>query len=294
MGSAVQQINIPDQFVDFRPRRYAYVLLNSKRKPMEVRFDGTLITVPPVHEVGSRSDTDSRGTPIPGSRVIEDVYVPVPEISDEVLVFDARRAVVHILGLQIAAEGGGHVATSPHAHAGLSLLPRHPDPELWRGAAASGEHRAFLKQVEIAQQNVDAFETGNAKRKSMELSPTPPNRDYYAAVELLNQYAELVKADVAAVMAPHQEDALEAELELEAMVRAKAIELATKAAPDSADTQAALVKDLLTNPKVRQLVQKDFRIRRRGHMQPTPSELAQAAEEGTRIDSDEDGAGTGE
>src|SRR5687768_17420460 len=117
----VEPSTVPPQLISFKPPRRAFTVLNSRDKAVSPMFGGNILTVPPVHEVGPYSDTDADGDPIPGTRVIEDLFVFDPNLNDEVQILDAQRCVIHILGLQKGGDGNITVAASPYAVGGLSL-----------------------------------------------------------------------------------------------------------------------------------------------------------------------------
>lgn len=275
---------VPPQLVNFRAPRRAFVLHNARPKPKEIKYVGNRMTVPPIHEIGLHSDTDADGDPIPGTYVVEDIYVPVPEFADEMLVFDAARAVSHILGLVPGSDGTAAVAAGSYALNGLSLLPRHATKEVWKAVAHAGSDRVFLSDVEAARYEILSFDSANAKRKATAMEPMPPTVAYSRAIALLRKYEERIQNQVGADLAPHEADILEDEIELDLIVKRKAEELAAKYAGDDAEKKVELLKTLLEDPRVRALAQKQYRIRKRGHQEASAEQIRAAAETGSAIE----------
>lgn len=276
------------QFVTFKAERKSYVLHNAKKRPSEVMFSGNLFTIPAVNVIGPYAETDADGDKIPGTRVVEDIYDWIPEWEEEVLTLDATKTVRHVLGIARSSDGKVAEATSRYALGGLSLLPRHPTKALWHGVAEGGAGRAFLIEVDNAQTLIQSIDEKNAKRKAAGMEPVHGGREYNQAVALLAEYAKLTQSEAREITAPHEdaralEDGFE-ELELDAFVKAKAMELASKAAEGRAVDKVALATELLNDPAVRVKLQKLFKINRRGHMPASDEALNAAAAAGKSMD----------
>lgn len=285
------------QIVSFAPQKRAFVFHNAKSKPVETMFVGTMITIPAVNVVDTRrfldgrsyAETDADGDPIPGTRIIEDIFTFVPELGDEILTFDAAKAVAHILGVRKdpRADVSAAVASSKFALGGLSLLPRHPSKEIWMAVAREGEKRAFVASVESAQYLIDSIDQKNAKRREAGMEPASGGRDYDRAKFLVDQYNALTRREVEEFVAPHHGPAIEEDLELEAHVKAKAMELAERVTVGKDIDKLALAQELLSDPKIRKKLEKTYKIRKRGHVAAEQEELDKAIEEGRKLAEDE-------
>jgi hypothetical protein len=272
---------IDPQIVSFTNPRRSFVLHNAKRKRVEVMYAGNMMTLPAVDEVHARKAAkDADGTSIPGTYVVEDDYVFVPEFGDEVLLFDAAKAVAHILGLRRGPDGKFTEASSPFAVGGISLLPRTPTKEQWAAVAADGEKRAWLTEVKNAQQLIQDVDEKNAKRKAAGMEAVHGGRDWDRARALISEYNTLLQQDARKEisLSPVAADSLDDEVELAAIVRAKAIELSQSAGSGlDLEKQKQLFNELLDNPKIRQWAQKEMSFRRRGHLPIKDKDLEAAA-----------------
>lgn len=276
-------VAVPPQLVSFRQPRRSYTVHNAKAVQAEPLFWGQKMIIPPAHEVSPHSDVDIDGDPIPGTYVVEDMFTPIPEIGDEVLTFDATQAVKHILGLQPGSDGTAAIATSPYALSGLSLLPRHASKELWKAVALAGEKRAFVATVERAREYVRGVDEANGKRKAAGVEPIPVGAEYDWARATIDEYNKLVRSSRPTTMSPVAQDALEDEIELDAIARAKADEIATRISAERGIDKLQLLKSLLDDPKVRQLAQKEYQIRKRGNLPVNASKLSKAAADGKTV-----------
>lgn len=266
--------NLAPQFVNIKQEPRSFVFLNSKAKPCEVMCNGNLMTVPPRNTVGPHSDTDSEGVPIPGTYVFQDRFAFNPVTGEEDLIFDAKFAARLILGIQPGP--GGAVASSRYAQGGLSLLPRHCDPEVWKAAAEAGEARSYAVELDNARNLLLEFEDRTAKARAASLAPPPLTRDYQRARFLVEKAEELEKKEIEAEVSPHLEDAVDAEIEILAIARAKAMVLVEKAAAGKNIDKMALLNELLNEPALRVAAQKEWSIRRRGHL-PVQKEMLEVA-----------------
>lgn len=267
---------VPPQLISFKAPRRSFTVLNSGPKPKSPMFVGNILTVPPVNEVGPHTDTDADGDTIPGSRVIEDYYVYDADLQEEILVFDAVRATCHVLGLQPGSDGEAAIATGPYALGGLSLLPRHAPKSQWKEIAAAGERRAFVAEVERAKTYMRSVDEVNAIRKANGLAPAVPDMfEWDRAQAVLAQFNALVKQET--VLAPHQMDELDDDLELEVRVKAAVMELAAKAAAGRTINKEALFDELMADSALRVKLQKRYQIRKRGEQEPSKAQLAAKA-----------------
>lgn len=279
-------VDVPPQLVEFHQPIRGFVIHNAREKPVDVFFGGTKMTIPAVHRVDpAHGETDADGEIIPGTFLVQDIYTDIPEIGDEVLTFDAARAVRHILGLSPGPDGSAALANSSYALAGLSLLPRHPPKETWKATAVAGEQRAFLASVERARDVIRGADELNAKRKAAGMEPVVMDIfELERSRSLINTYNDLVRKNVEVTMAPHAVDALTDDLELEAHLKARTMELANKVGEKRNVDKFELAKELLNDPDVRIKLQKEFKIRKRGNMPVEMGALDEAAKSGQRVD----------
>lgn len=276
-------IDAPSQLINLRQPPRSFTLHNARPYEAVTFFGGNRIVVPPVYVVGPDADEDADGEPIPGTRVVEDMFAFIPEIGDEIHVLDAVRAVRHILGIVPGGDGTAAIASSPFALGGLSLLPRHSTKAQWKAVAAAGEKRAFVAEVERARAHLRSVDEANAKRKAAERGPLPIGPEEERAAFLIQQYNEMVRQDLKTAMAPHQADELDEDLEMEAHVKAAALDLATKAAEGKSIDKTKLAEELLNDPAVRRKLQKTYHIKKRGHAPINAANLDAAAAAGQTV-----------
>jgi hypothetical protein len=290
MSSTIVQpvaVNVVPQLIQFKAPKRHFILLNSRKREIETLFWGTKLVIPPVHVVDpyGHSAFDADGDAIPGSYLVEDIYTLIPETGEEILTFDATRAVIHILGLTPGPDGYANQATSPHATRGLSLLPSRPTKDVWKAMAEGGADRAFLADVQTAFNYMDEIEQKNLKRKDAGLAPvTPAGFEYERHRRMIEQYQGLVKSQVADELAPHEEDALMEEIELETITKALAQGLVDKVAEGRDIDKMQLFEQLMSDPKVRKLAEKKWKIRKRGSNPVSDAELEKAIESGQKLE----------
>jgi len=288
MSTTPISVPVPDslapQMVSFRVPRFSFTLHNARKKPLDRKFDSNLFTIPAVNETGPRADTDADGDLIPGTCVIEDIYVPV-EGGGEEMILSSVKAVQYILGIKPGDSEDKAVLTSRAAIGGLSLLPRHSTKEQWKEVAENGANRAFLVEVDNARIYINTFDENNAKRGTIGVGQLAPDFDYRKAITLMNEYNKLMQNSVQETLAPHEADAKMEELELEANAKAIAMDLAERASEGKNIDKMKLFEQLVSDPKVLQAARKKgFRIRRKGHLEANADVLKQAAEMGKTVD----------
>lgn len=276
MSSPVQSpIQIPTQMMDFSPPINSYALLNRNPHPVDVYFVGRRMTLPAANEIHPKyPEKDADGDLIPGSFLVTDVYSYIQELDDNVLTFDAKRAVAHVLGLQRsnAKQTGPVAASSPYAQGGISLLPRNPTKEVWQAVAKDADERVFLKSIDRAYKTIAEYDEKNAKRVAAGMAAVPGGPDYNRAVFLVKQHTELQKHEVNEHLSPLSaavsEDLALEEIETQAWIEAEVMKIAKATAEKSNVDEHELAKRLLNNPAIIAKLRKDgFRIRKRGHME---------------------------
>lgn len=272
------------QVVTFKPEPLSFTIHNARRKWLEPMAMANLVSIPPVDVVGPHSDTDADGDPIPGTRVVSDIYEYLAELGDEILVFDSKKIVRHILGIQRTGDGKGAEAVGSYALSGVSLLPRHAPKSVWQPIAAAGEKRAFMAEVRNAKTTISDYDQANAKRKAAGMEPVSPGPDYDRARFLLEKYAELSRSEAEQFVAPHEDGALQTELELSAFTRAKAMELVEKATEGKNISKEELFNQLMGDADFRAKIAKVYSIRKRGHLPASEEQLKAAADAGLSVE----------
>ncbi len=254
---------------EFKYNPNQFVLHNATPKPVDLRWGGMQITIPPADKVCPQSTTfQEDGLPVPGTFVVQDGWAPdrdglLPEKGSPPN-WSAFNAVKNLLGIDPASGQANGVASQ----GGISFMPTNPTKEQYEKVVASGKARYDVSQVAWAQHQVSAFMERVQKAKAALAPLPPPDADYHKAVAIL-------KKQDAAVEALLQEPTNEAEqqMELLAFAKAKALELAEKVAKPGQD-KAALAKELAEDPEFLNELRKQgkFRIRKVGHLEDETQE----------------------
>lgn len=284
-NSLLVQPDLAREVISFKPPLRSFTLHNGAKKPKEVMFVGNLMTIPAINVVGPHADTDPiNGLPLPGTYVVEDIYSFDQESGDEKIFFDSARAVSHILGLVRSGDGHPARATSPFAIGGISLLPRHPDREMFALVARGGSELAFEREINSAREYIDSVDEKNSKRKANGMDPVPGGAEYARCVRLITKYEELQNQKLLPDLAPTQDavadEMIDEEMELQAIMKAKALKLVEKSATAVGGLTAAqkeqLFRDQMNDPEFRSIAQREYRFRKKGRM-PVKQELLDAA-----------------
>lgn len=279
---------IAPQLVTFKPPRRSFTIINGSEKDKDVGFAGNIFTIPGKHKVVAQSDTDEDGDKIPGTFVLEDVYVYSESLGAEFMVMNAERAVIHILGIQRRPDGSGSELTSNFAIKGLSLLPRHAPKSLWQEVAKAGEHRSFLSAVKSAQETISLYDLRNEQRRAAGNPAIPSNAEYRHCVHLLREFDRIVRTEAEEAVSPYVEEAeaekASAELEFQVFMKARVQELVDKAAEKHKIDKKALFDELMTDPETRKYAQTDWNFRRKGFDKIPEEELDRLAEEGLAVE----------
>lgn len=286
------------QLVNFAPVKKSHVMLNSRPVPMETMFGAHMMTVPPcnvVHgmradgtlEPWSKADLDADGDPIPGSYVIEDRYEWDPNQQAEVLVMDADRAVRLIFGIVRRPDGSASELSSKRALVGLSLIPRNQPKAVWQAVAREGEHRAFLASVVQAEYAVEAYKHRNELDRSAGLPSKPVGPELQHHLAVLKQFNALAAEESAAALAPFREieEAQTAadDLRFEVYLKTRIMSLAAEAAESQNLDKKKVFDGLMNDPEVRKHAQKEYRMRKKGHLPIPEEDLDAAAELGQNV-----------
>lgn len=285
---------ISPQLVTFKPPKRSFVIHNGRDKDRDVMFAGNIFTIPSRTKIDKlHSDLDADGDPIPGTFVLEDMYVYSQAMSADFCVLDAERAVVHILGIARMPDGSGSELTSSFALSGLSLIPRHAPKTVWREVASAGEHRAFLASARSAAELIEAYDAKNEKRRAVGMEAVPGGPDYQRAVYLLKEFNKLVKSEVMedasssyTEEAEIRSDAQRATnaLEMKVFLEARVQELVNKAAENHNIDKKALFKTMMADPEVRKYAQSEFNFRKKGFDKIPDEELDAMSEAGEEVE----------
>lgn len=240
----------------FKPNEYT--LHNAAPVPQTFRWAGLQFTLPPVDMVCEQSAIDFDGEKIPGSFVLVDTYSPdrdglIPDRSSPPnwLAFEAIR---NVLGVDPITK----VARGTAALLGISFLPQRPTKDLVAKVREDGRRRWLQSQTEWANYTVAAYEARVAAARAAGVAAAPPDRDYAKAVEILKK----AKGEVEPVV----EEAGDEEMEFLAFAKARALEMAGKAADGKNVDRGQLAEELLQDPKVRAYLGRKFQIRKRGYL----------------------------
>jgi len=281
-------VEIDAQLLPFERKIRRFVLHSARKNYTDAYFNGNKFTIPPVNVVGTLPCVPARdadGDPIPGTHVIEDKYLYIQALGDEIMILDAAKAVTLILGITRSPSGQVSQAASRYAIGGLSLLPENPTKELWKDVCARGEKRAFLVDVDNARYVIKAHDEENARRRRRGDNEIAGDKSVKNAERLLAEYDRLmgnvIKEEVEE--GPTGHDALANEMEMAAYVKLKISDLADSMAAKLGKTGAdkyKIFQTLMDDPEVRQFAEKDYKIRKRGHLPVSKEELAAAVAAG--------------
>lgn len=271
--------------LSFKPTIKRFGLHNATRKPKSPMYASNKITIPACNEIGPYPVLDADGHPIPGSRLVSDIYTFQEHLGAETLTMDAEKAIIHILGIKLDTAGEASQLTSSFAVSGISYLPLGLPKEVWKEIVADGEHRAFWAACAAAEYTIAAIDQANAIRKQRGDLPVPGGYEYEQAKNLLIERDRILRNEGehrAYVPGPVQEEAELANAAEEAAeraeIRAIVMKLAEKAAEKQAVDKTKLFDELLDDPAVYAYAQKERQMRIKGH-RPVKVEDLQAAVE---------------
>lgn len=246
-----------------------FTLHNAAPKPVVIRWAGLQFTLPPRDGVVKFSAKYEDGTPIPGTLVLQDSYSPdrdgrIPN-PDEPPNWSAFEAIRNVLGIDPSTKE----AISPFAKAGISFLPTNPTKDVVDNVVADGRRRYEEHRVEWAEQTVAGYLDAVQKAREANVPPPPDTRDYNIAREILAKYHKQEQ------LATLDDAASNDEAEMQAFIEAEAMTMAKRASKDKDIDETELARKLLENPVVRKNLQRNFRIRKVGHLDvPTGPEEA--------------------
>lgn len=261
MATAVAQY-VP-QFVK-KPNRFT--LHNATPEELTIRWAGLQFSIPPCNVVDPKhTAVDADGDPIPGTYVVSDGYAPLVDGSypkGGSYNWFAADVIQHALGIN--PDTG--VAEGPFAMKGISFLPTSPTKEMVKNLVAEGKQRYDAFLVEWAQYEVAAQQTQESLATRAGRQPVPPGKDYSKALLILKKFETLQARQVGMTEQQVEEDSMEESIEFKTFALAQALKLAEKAAAEQQVDKNKLAESLMEDPQVKKHLQKQYRIRKVGHL----------------------------
>jgi hypothetical protein len=249
-----------------------FILHNAAPKPVDIRWCGLQFTLPAVDQLGARAASFADGRVIPGTLVLSDAHCvtrdgefPPPDSPPNWSAFEAIRNVLGINPITRQAE-------SPHAQAGISFLPNSPSEDVFQAVKADGERRYQESLVAWANDVVHNQRVATEKAQQAGLAAPPAGSDYMKAITILERHRKTVEKDLN--LGRLEEASGDDELEILAIAKAKAMEMAEKNAVGKSIDKNKLAEEYMQDPQIRQhLMNVGYRIRKKGHADvPDPAE----------------------
>jgi len=245
----------------FKPEPRAYTLHNASPDSFDIRWGGLMFTVPGVNEVGPKPAVYDDGEPIPGTCVLVDASSYGPDGTVMRGNWRAEDAIRNVLGIDPET---GH-ATGMAARHGISFLPPKPSKQLVVKIREDGEKRWYESQVEWAEHETAAYQVAIERAKDAGALPPTPGKDYRRAVTILERHHKRIDAMFGKAEEVGEKISHDDEIEMEVWLKAKAIQLAEKAATDMEVDKTKVAEEMLADPKIRRHLQKQWSIRKRGY-----------------------------
>jgi hypothetical protein len=181
-------------------QRRRLILHNASPEPIELRYDGTLYSLPPKDvtklpdEFGSEiyCGYDKDGDPIPGTvGVIDSTMVRGADYeSIQSHAIDAELAVSHMLGV-----GKDGSCNGIYAQMGVSFIPDGSSKEEIQEIIKAGERRAVKFRLKNALHVVAVFERGNERRKQNGLEALTTDPSYRRALRDIDAARKMEEED---------------------------------------------------------------------------------------------------
>lgn len=243
----------------FQPR--TFTLHNASTEKYTIRWGGLTFTLPPVDKVGPKAAHYADGRPIPGTCVLADSATFNADGTIGRNNWRAEDAIRNVLGIN--PDTGE--ALGPAAKAGISFLPDDPTEEMVREVREDGERRWNAHLIGWAEKEVATFKVAIERSKDAGAAPPTPDASYRRAVHIIERYHR----DLGAKFGLPAEEVVEKathedEIEMEVYLKAKAIQMAERAAAEMEVDKAKVAEDLLQDPKIRKHLQRLYRIRKIG------------------------------
>lgn len=262
---------IPQELRDFTREPRTYILASAWPEPLDVKFTGTIITLPGDNhfDPDGRSGLFADGSPIPASRVLTDEFGFNEVTGEEGYAFNAKAAIEHILGLTKGPDGR-MVCLSNFAQKGVFYVPKNCTREHFETLLAAARERAHAAEVRNAYAEVAAHDAANAKRRlngDNALAGGPEIDRARRIIERANAArgaaAETERAE-AALMA----ESSEASIEFTAHLHAVALQLAEKTAQQTGVDKTKLFEMLIRDPEVKAYARKrKIKVQVNGYLQ---------------------------
>jgi hypothetical protein len=240
-----------------------YGLYNPSEQYIDLQWGGRSMRLPGCRDI-SRDPCKFQEdeSDVPGTLIIKDGYtqgldglIPKPGSAFN---WKASDAIRNMLGIDI--ETG--IAHSTKAGRGITFVPPVIDKNTFESIKQDAERRFASHQVAWAEAEVRAYEEALDKAKRAGVSAPPPDSGYNQAVVILSEHRNRTLSQVAQVdEVISQQDAEEI-----AGMEALALEMAQQAAEGKNIDEKKLAADLLKKPAIRKHLQKEYSIRKRGHL----------------------------
>lgn len=236
----------------FKVVKQQYILHNARPEEIVAKWASRTFTIPGVDSIGTSPALYGNGQPIPGTLILEDGYtldkdghVPVGGPPNWI----ASEAIRNLLGV----DPDTGAALGDLAKGGVSFLPADADRETVEMVRQDGERRYRQSLEEWARETIGAYEVAHEKAKAAGVDPKPFGKDYGVATKILR--GDQPKEKVVDLAGDIDDD-----LAFMAFAKAKALELAQKAAANTNVNREELAEELLKDPNVREHLKKKFRI----------------------------------
>lgn len=242
-----------------------YGLYNPDVKFHDLMWGGKSIRIPGCHEVATEPCTfNDNDEPVPGTVIIKDSYAPLAgegrtPLPGSAFNWKAADAIRNVLGIDIDT-GQAH---STKAARGITFLPPVVDRDTFEAVKQDAERRFAESEVQWALDEVRGYEEALDKSKRAGVSAPPPDSGYNRAVVILAEHRKRTLGEAAR----SDEVISEADAEEIAGIEALAMEMAERAAKDKEVDTKKLASELMKKPEVRKHLQREYSIRKRGHVE---------------------------
>lgn len=240
-----------------------YGLYNPAEEYLDLTWGGKSMRLPGCRDVSRAPCKFDDGQDIPGTLIIKDSYTAgldglIPKVGSS-FNWKASAAIRNMLGIDLNTG----VAHSTKAGRGITFLPPIIDRNTFESVKQDAERRYAAHLIAWAQAEVRTYEEALDRSKRAGVSAPPPDSGYNKAVIILSEHrSRIVGTPEQADEMISQQDAVEI-----AGMEALALEMAEQAAEGKEIDTKKLASDLMKRPEIRKHLQKEFSIRKRGHME---------------------------